>query len=222
MRAGELADVGTGRLSIPDRLARKIEAVTGLPWARSWDGEDYLLRDFRILYGGIDSEAVTDRLTTPNGIMANVGWRMANEVACYRTAMDFNRPAGERLLFPYAGLLDVPETEGGHAVPEAIANIRRNIQYLHKHVLDEDLADDDPEIDRTYQLFYDTWSEGFEGVVAETLNRNLDWQCQARVDPETGEDLPDSQRLNADPDYVVRSWMAVMTYLLADYRFLYE
>jgi hypothetical protein len=221
-RAAELVDVGTGRLTIPERLARKIQAVTGVPWAREWDRQDWLTSDYNVLYGGIDSESVTERLTTPNGIMANVGWRMANEVACGVTATDFNRPQGERLLFPYAGLLDLPETDAGYAVPAAVENVKRNIQHLHARVLDERLPDGDPEIERTYGLFLETWREGRQKLAANQLNNWLDWRCQARLDPETGAELPEAARLTQDDNYVVRAWMAVMTYLLADYRFLYE
>jgi hypothetical protein len=33
---------------------------------------------------------------------------------------------------------------------------------------------------------------------------------------------PEDSRLAADPDYVIRSWMAVLTFFFADYKFLYE
>ena len=36
------------------------------------------------------------------------------------------------------------------------------------------------------------------------------------------EDLPESQRLFRDRDYTIRAWSAVITYLLADWRFLYH
>ncbi len=221
-REVELLGVGTGRFSIPKVLANKIAAVTGLRWARSWDRTDYLMSDYKILYGGIDSDSVTERLTTPNGIMANLGWRMANEVACTVTAMDFNKPEGERLLFPEVMVGDMPETPSGDDVPAAIERIRANIKHLHAQVLDERLEDDDPELERTYELFYETWKEGSAKVESEELGRNLTWACQARVDPETGEDLPDEERLNQDEGYTIRAWMAVMTYLLSDYGFLYE
>lgn len=221
-RAAELADVGTARLSIPDRLARKIQAVTGIPWQREWDKQDWLTTDYDTLYGGIDSESVVERLTKPNGIMANVSWRMANEVACQVTASDFNRPVAERQLFPNVGLLDLPDSDAGYPVPAAIDNIKKNIQYLHARVLDEHLELGDPELERTYKLFYDTWKEGRQKLAANQLNNWLDWQCQGRLDPVTREELPESARLQQDDDYVVRAWMAVMTYLLADYKFLYE
>jgi hypothetical protein len=43
-----------------------------------------------------------------------------------------------------------------------------------------------------------------------------------RSDRLTGEELPEGQRLEQDPTYSMRAWLAVMTYLLSDYQFLYE
>ena len=100
----ELAQLGTGRLLIPEQLHRKVEAVTGQPWrTREGDGGTDLLLDadaYRIFYGGIDSDTVVQRITDPNGIMANVAKRMSNEIACWTTAADFTREPGDRNLPP--------------------------------------------------------------------------------------------------------------------------
>jgi hypothetical protein len=221
-RLAELWGMGTGRLSIPSVLARKIEAVIGFPWTRGWDGNDLLTTDYNVLYGGIDSNTVTDRLTQPSGVIANVAMRMANEVACESTARDFHLPVDRRLLFPRVEVADQPESENGDAIPAAVERIRETIQHLHAHVLGEELASDDPELERTYQLFYETWKEGKGKIAGETVNRWLPWQCQARLDPDTGEELPEDQRLSQDEGYTIRAWSAVLTYLLSDYGFLYE
>jgi hypothetical protein len=218
----ELQAVGTGRLSTPRLLAQKIEAATGQRWARGWDREDYLLSDYKILYGGIDSDSVTDRLTEPNGIMANVALRMANEVACAATAYDFTRDPDDRFLFPEVSVLDVPRSPAGGEVPTSIDAIKDNIRYLHAHVLGEELELGDPEIERTYRLFDETQQEGSAAVAAESLSSGITWRCRGRVDPATDEDLPEGQRVEDDDNYAVRSWMAVITYLLSDHKFLYE
>ncbi len=51
--------------------------------------------------------------------------------------------------------------------------------------------------------------------------------CKRNRDLNSGEDLRDEDkdidnRLSEDPDYIIRGWMAVVAYLLADYRFVYE
>ena len=84
------------------------------------------------------------------------------------------------------------------------------------------IAKVDPELLRTYQLFIDTWNEGLGKLTSEELPDNLVWSCQGRWNIATGEELPEGSRLERDDQYVVRSWMAVLTYLLSDYKFLYE
>jgi hypothetical protein len=42
------------------------------------------------------------------------------------------------------------------------------------------------------------------------------------VNPITGVDLPEAEKLEKDVNYAIRAWSAVITYLLSDYQFLYE
>lgn len=218
----KLAAVGTARLSTPELLARKIEAVTGIRWVRGWDLAEQLKTDYKILYGGIDSDSITQRLTHPNGIMASVAARMANEVSCAVTAFDFSRPADKRTLFPKVTLDHVPLGPTGAEIPDVIADIKANIQHLHSRILGEELDLSDPEIERTFGVFLETWKEGAANVESGKENAWLSWWCQARVDPNTQQDLPEAQKINEDPNYTVRAWMAVITYLLSDYKFLFE
>ena len=52
---------------------------------------------------------------------------------------------------------------------------------------------------------------------------NLVYDCQGRWNRETGDALMANQIVVSNDNYfTVRSWMAVLTYLLMDYRFLYE
>jgi hypothetical protein len=216
---GLLADIGLGRLLTPEMLNRKILAVTGVRWRKhyNWDERhDWLEEDYPILYGGIDSDATITRLTAPNGIIASVASRMANEMACSVTAWDFTKPKAERQFFPNIDLTEAPEL-AGHTVDGSVANIKKNIQYLHQLFLDEDLEVSDPEIERTYQLFLDTWHE-----LSQSGNTDIVWDCSGRWNPIDGSDLPDDVQIKDDPNYTLRSWMAVMTYLMSDYKFLYE
>lgn len=213
-----LEPLGTARLLAPEVLNRKIVATTGVHWRMAWDWEkehDWLLdANFALLYGGIDSTDIVERATAPNGVMSNLAWRMASETACFAVPYDFAKPAEQRLLFPYVRLIEVPES-AGHLVPGAIENVKRNLVYLHERLLGETLAIDSPEIEASYQVFLETWREG------QTDKRNeqwLSWPCGR--DPTTGAEL--AEEVRRDRTYVVRAWMAALTYLLADYRFLYE
>ncbi|MBX3183243.1 MAG: DUF1588 domain-containing protein [Polyangiaceae bacterium] len=221
-QAVQMQELGRARLETPESLQRKISAVVGTPWSRSWDSRGWLTSDYRILYGGIDSDTITQRLPAPNGVMANIVWRMANEVACAATAYDFSLEGSDRALFPYVTMDHVPETATGDGVPGSVQTIRKNIQYLHARILGEDLPLDHEEISATYQLFLETWREGTGKLAREEESNGLKWSCRVRTNRETGEELPREQRIENDPNYTVRAWMAVITYLLSDYRFLHD
>lgn len=214
----ELADMGTARLLSPEALHRRLVATLGVGWQRN--GADALLSGdhFKFFYGGIDSVSVTDRLTDMNGVMANVADRMANEMACKMTAADFTRPPEERVLFPEVEATAVP------GAPGAEAAIRANLVYMHDHLLGEALASDDPEIDRSYGVWKAVWDDGQAGLLLpeNPYPTALPNPCRATVDPATGEAIPAEQQITDDPDYTVRAWMAVTTYMLGDFRFLYE
>lgn len=216
-----LSGLGAGQLLTPELLDRKIDAIVGYKWTKSYDAKSSWLRsDFYMPYGGHDSDQVTQRIGAPNGVIANVGLRMANEVACRQTAFDFTLPKAERRFFPEVEPDVVPEA-AGNPVPGNIEQVKKNIQHLHQLVLGERLGLDDPEIERTYQLFLETWRETSE---LEGDKQNLPYLCQGRwQSPETTADdkqLPEADRLTKDEDGTVRAWMAVMSYLFADYKFL--
>lgn len=218
-REEELAKVGTARLLTPELLDKKIAATAGVPWQKS-DKNRYLLTDYKILYGGIDSDRVTERLVVPNGVMAAVQERMANEVACAATAFDFTKDQGSRLLFTTVTIEDQPTTPSGDEIPAAIERIKSTIVHLHERLLGEELAVGDAEVERTYLLFRQVLEAGRAAVVAKTEGDGL--RCSAKKDPFTGVDLPEARRVERDPNYTVRAWLAVMSYLLSDYRYLYE
>jgi hypothetical protein len=200
-------------------LNRKIAAVLGYRWRKTYDWSnphDWLIEDYNTLYGGIDSDAITARLKTANGIITAVASRFANEASCAVTAWDFTKDKASRSFFPKIDLAEVPES-AGHTVDGSVTDIKANIQYLHQYLLGEKLAVDDPEIERTYQLFLDTWHE-----LLYAGDTSLVWDCQGQWNPNDGTKLPSNVQITNDKNFTLRSWMAVMTYLLSDYKFLYE
>ena len=195
-RAAELDDVGLAHLLSPEQLTRKIRAIFKYDWALL-EGQDY----YRILYGGIDSKAVTERITAPSGAMGAIQRIMSNDVACKVVPTDFARPAAERLLFPNIEPDVLPEDE---------MRVRNAIIHLHDVILGRKDSPVHPEVDRTYLLF--------SGIVADAnaADRRLEpresYFCRAGK-PAT--------RM-ADPKYTLRAWRAVVTYLLRQPEFLYE
>lgn len=208
-RADELAEVGIGRLITPEGLDRKFESLTGMPWARPWDETEHnLMNAYKTFYGGIDSDGITDRITQINTLMSTVVARMANESACTIALGDFQRQTSNRYLFPLVEVTDLPTTPSGEAA------IRANIVYLHSHLLGETLTTDHTEVDATFNLF----SSIYQRRIDE--NRNI-W-----FGADTSEtciiDWDDPDRIQTDANQTIHSWMAVLIYLLGDYRFLYH
>lgn len=209
-RAAELTDVGTGRLSTPELLAAKVATLTGYDWPG-------LTGEYRLLYGGIDSDEITSRLSQVNHIMSKVAERMAIEVACKAVSFDFTKPKADALLFPLVHASDTPDED-------SIA-IKLNLQHLHKHLLGEEVDVNSPEIARTYEIFTAVQESGAASVASEEEGSeaiDIVSTCQAKTDPNTGDAIADENQIVADETYSVRAWSAVVTYLLMDYRFLYE
>jgi Protein of unknown function (DUF1592) len=196
-RQAELADLGIARMLSPEQLERKIEAIFGKRWGRLKEKQDALL------YGGIDSMEVTERATDPSGAMGALQRIMSNEVACKNVASDFAKQPGERRLFP-----DIEPDVVPGASPEAEQRIRGAIVHLHQLVLGRYDAANDPEVDRTYHLFEGIVSDAKEQKGIEPLEN---YSCRAQ-----------GEKRFEDPQYTVRAWRGVLTYLLRQQAFLYE
>jgi hypothetical protein len=198
-RRAELDDIGLVRMLGPEQVERKINAVFGKPWGR-------LKESYAILYGGIDSQEVTERLTEPSGAIGAIQRMLANDVACKSVAADFALPPGERRLFPRIEP-DVTPTAGD---PDAEQKIRAAIVHLHQHLLGRDDRPDDAEVDRTYQLF--------SGVIEAAASRGRFEPIENYFCKSAGQEGP----RDPDPHYTLRAWRAVVTYLLRQPEFLYE
>lgn len=218
--AEEMVELGSMRMLTPELLDRKIEAVLGTSWVDR-DGDSYLLdsNEYRLLYGGIDSNDVTQRITSPNGIMANIQMRMANEMACRVTASDFTAPEQRRRLFPFVERTTSPFNDQGFPDLDNELLIRKNIAHMHHHILGERLDASDSEVTRTYNLFLQTMQEGQLKLATDGISSNLECRATMTLD---GVELPEEEQIRTDEQYIIRAWMAVVTYLLADYRFVYE
>ncbi|RAL24666.1 hypothetical protein DL240_00205 [Lujinxingia litoralis] len=202
-RSVELEEFGGPRLLHPEAMTRRITSVFGREWM--WGPfEAFAPHLYRYLYGGINYDNLTERLDTPSGVMGAVSMVMANELACQNVPREFETAAGQRLLFPYVELDDLP----GNSAAEA--RIRENIQHLHLRILGEDLPADHAEIDRTYQLFVDLMEDGQAGMAAGEAyysERLSDW-CRG-------------DSLERDPTYALRAWSGVISYLVSSFEFLY-
>jgi hypothetical protein len=198
-RRAELDDVGVVRLLTPEQLERKIVAVFGGPWGRLKDSDSR----FGILYGGIDSKEVTQRMSDPSGAMGAIQRIMANDVSCKNVPLDFSRPPAERRLFPGVELTDVPGT------PAADAKLKEAVAHLHRTILGRDHGPEHPEVLRSFRLFAGILEEANAGKPYE---KTESYFCRAAKE----------EKRSPDPHYAMRAWRAVVTYLLRQDDFLYE
>jgi hypothetical protein len=194
-RRAELDDIGLVRMLAPEQVERKIAAVFGEKWGR-------LQGEMAMLYGGIDSQEVTERATDPSGAMGAIQRILSNDVACKQVARDFARPAKERRLFPGIEPGVVPG-----ASKEGDAAIRKAIVHLHQRILGRDDAPESAEVDRTFKLFAAGVKDSKE---AKGVEKREAYACRQ------------GGAVTDDPHYTIRAWRAVVTYLLRRPEFLYE
>ena len=86
--------------------------------------------------------------------------------------------------------------------------------HLHQRLLGRFDSIDDPEVERTRQLFVGILDEAKSRVKnGQPYDRRETYHCRAS--------RSDGPR-TADPHYTLRAWRAVVTYLLRQEEFLYE
>ena len=195
-RKAELHDLGVTRLLAPEQLERKIEALFGKRWGQ-------VESKMKILYGGINSQSVTERLSEPSGAMGAIQRIMANDVSCLHVTPDFALEPAKRRLFPHIEKDIVPGEN-----PANDLRIRQTIVSLRAHLLGLHEAINHPEVDRTFELF--------SAVVTEAGKRKgIDTRDSYHCGRIAGKRVE-------DPHYTLRGWRAVVTYLLRQPEFLYE
>ncbi len=222
---GHSADiVGSARLLTPEMLDRKIEAVTGFRWMENSSTSNLSKEggDYNQIYGGIDSDSVTTRITQPNGLMSSTQRLMATQVACDVATKDLFYPRAQRNLFPFVAMDMAPLDADGIVNDAAISAIKQNIVHLHWVFFGERVDEGSAQVSRTYDLFSNIWTQGQSLLEEGEVSTYLDWRCRLRYHPETGESFPSEEQIRLDENYVIRSWTGVLTYMFADYRFLYE
>ena len=109
VRRVALRDAGAWRLLTPEELAHKTAALTGFQWGRHISTDcrggcaarrHSLDQEFRLLYGGIDSDGITERARDVTSVMAGVAKRHAVRASCPVVMRElFLLPDEDRKLF---------------------------------------------------------------------------------------------------------------------------
>ena len=245
VRSVALRDAGATRLLTPEELARKTGAITGVQWGRHIRANCWpeckrrpsaLTEDYRLLYGGIDSDGVTERARDVTAVMAGIAKRQAVQVSCLVVMREFYLlPEADRRLF--AGIDQYVTPASGSGV------IRNTLVELHKELLGVQVTPHSPDVEAAYRLFVDVMERG-----RESRDDWFDpWQCywwrdhfvfegildDAVVEYENEDGYRwygfDNDRVNdflggidwSDPHYTTQTWRVVLAYLMTDYRYLY-
>ena len=250
IRAVALASAGARRLLTPEELARKTVALTGFDWRRSrpdhWtrpgDRENWTNAEngYGLLYGGIDSDGITERGRDLTSIMAGVAQRHAMATACPVALKEFYLlPKAERRLF--AGT-DVETSPGqsGRLTPAAERSIRSKLVELHDSMLGVDLAASSPEVDAALALFLDVWTRHdrgrdfggrcdpwrdehyFDGIADDIWREELDESDDPKGwDWDRMHEFLWEETDRSDPHGLARTWMVMLAYLMTDPRYLH-
>ena len=125
-RMAALRDAGVARLLTPEELVAKTDAITGYVWGRRFQRpfgfeeprsklhNPQGVAGYQLLYGGIDSNWITERTGDMTALMASVAQSHAVEVSCPIVRRElFFWPDEKRLLFDGISRLDTPLSEGG-------------------------------------------------------------------------------------------------------------
>ena len=110
VRAAALRTAGVERLLTPEELAWKTQAITGYSWRRNivfrLEPDSYVTKGltdndgYRLLYGGIDSDGITERVDDMTPLMAAVAQSHAVESSCPIVQREFLLwPDEDRRLF---------------------------------------------------------------------------------------------------------------------------
>ena len=72
-------------------------------------------------------------------------------------------------------------------------------------------------------VLMEAYNLGRQGLADGSVPEELAGQCRLYNDRITGDSTcRTDRRINRDTEYTVRAWMAAVSYLLSDYRYLYE
>ena len=125
-RTAALRDAGVARLLTPEELVAKTDAITGYVWGRRFQlpygfeeprsklHSPSAFSGYQLLYGGIDSNGITERTGDMTALMASVAQSHAVEVSCPIVRRElFYWPDEHRFLFDGITRLDTPLSEGG-------------------------------------------------------------------------------------------------------------
>ena len=242
----------------PEELARKTEALTGYRWGRRIHYGPYVSPDdvvndaltstYRLMYGGIDSEAVTERARDMTSVMLAVAETHAVEASCPIILREFYLLEDDqrRLLGGIDETVSPATDEGADAIKRKLADLYEMLMGVQVGVESEDVR-------AAWDLFMDVWMRHgnvadrgflfdrqcaywadiryFDGIldgaaglqtVTSTYANGEEREVQFYgLDLELVHEFLYQEVAPKDPEGIAAAWVVVVAFLLSDYRYLY-
>ncbi len=213
---------GSVRLLPIGVLNRKSYDLLGVYWTDNANpdlGNQRFLR-YEQLYG-VPKSSDNGNSSSASATNAAIQQQFAADMSCRLVPREFyEKNANMRRLLKFVDINTAPFNADGSANAVNAEKIQRSIQYLYNHLLGIELPLNHADIQKAYQLWVSTWQKGnaelASGAAASTS------PCQLTNKPITKEALLATERIMDDKNYVLRSWMVVLDYLLSDPRFFYQ
>lgn len=243
LRRTALQTAGATRPLTPEELVAKTEALTGFTWGRKRHSTGperdrplgYVAGEYRVLYGGIDSQDATRRHRAFTVPMALVAKRHAMDTAIAVVARDFFLvPKDERRLFGGIELDETPETAPG-AIKDKLVELHGKLFGLQTKTASTDVLD-------AYRFFVDVWRQQadpwqgnrpgirgwysggqhdhryLEGIFDEALREDISlfyW------DVGTLHDWLEEITTTEEEMRMMEAWGMMLAVMLMDYRYLH-
>ena len=230
-------------------------ALTGFDWYRekprqrsyehgkpmNWTNE---VSRFGRLYGGIDSDGITERSRDLTSVMAGVAKRLATVTSCPVVMKElYLLPDDERRLLKGVDPSLSPGN-AGQLSPSAERAIRNKLVELHHKLLGVEAKADSADVQAALDLFVDVWHREpdryyrdlwrnsrcpfwtdeyyFDGIADDLWREELDedgwpkrWDWdRIHVFLREDNEFP-------DPHGIARTWVVLLAYLLTDPRYLH-
>ena len=216
------AQTGSVRLLPIDVLNNKSFALLGVYWTDNANPDmgNQKFPRYRELYG-TPKTSETGSASSTSSTNAAIQQQFATDMSCRMVPREFyEKNAQMRRLLKFVEMNTTPFNADGSPNAVNAENIQFNIQHLYRHLLGVELPLDNAQIQATYQLWVNTWQKGNAELTAGTATSPS--PCQLTNKPVTREALATQERITNDPNYVLRSWMATLNFVLSDPRFFYQ
>ena len=159
--AQSVVSLGNKQLLTPEQLARKTESLTSINWRGSIaqkaqiENEDgpIMIETYEtlgVLLGGIDSDAVTERVVLFTPTMLSVLMTHATEVSCMAVVKDFSKEIRSRKLFDFVEESSDPNTE----------DFRKQIRHLYSLLHGSDVGLFSDQVERMILLYSEAKKRG--------------------------------------------------------------